>query len=417
MDASRFRRHLFAALAVALIVRVVALAFPVDPFLNPDSLAFRDLARSLIERGRLAYVDQGAPGVELVAFRSLLYPVFLALFVALGLGVTGALVAQAALGLVTIAAIALAARRAFGPGIGAGTAWIGALYWSTVYFERQVTSEALFAPLLALAVWLSTRARGAPGAAVAGATFGLSALTRPAGLVAGASVALLWGIREVLARRADSKRARSTLPGAIAAAWLMLAMGLVLAPSLARNAALLGRPVLLTSGGMNFWIGNGRGEVGDAWRIMGERAPVLGERGMDEWFYADTWSHGTEIARQSPRLLADKILVFVGPFARDGWTLPYRFLWPLVALGRLWVQPRRDGDPAAAGVIAVVLASQVLLALATVPWGRYRLPIEPLLWPYAAVSIGGLLRWGVRGRLALVGIVLMNGALLAWQMR
>ena len=109
--------------------------------------------------------------------------------------------------------------------------------------------------------------------------------------------------------------------------------------------------------------------------------------------------------------------VGVGPFATEGWYLPYRFLLPLVTLGLLWPAARRAEDPVASGVLAVVLASQVALALATVAWARYRFPIEPLLWPYAAGSIVELVRRGGRGRLVLAGIVLMNGALLAWQMR
>ncbi len=435
MDERAFRRHLLAALAVAVLVRAIALTIPVDPFLNPDSFAFRDLTRSLIERGRLAYVDQGAPGIELVAFRSLLYPIFLAGFVALGTGFAGALVAQAVLGLGTIALVAFIARHAFGNRVATVTAWIGALYWGSLYFERQITSEALFAPHLALAVWLAVRvvnphglalphgmavprglsvpqalaaAHGVPAPrggvlrAAAGAAFGLTALTRPAGLVAGVALAGHWtlsglGLRIVLG--------------------LLLALSLVLAPALARNHALIGQPAVLTSGGMNFWIGNGRGEVGDAWKIMARTAPTLGERGMDRWFYADTWAHRAEILRRAPRLLADKVYMFVGPFATEGWYLPYRFLLPLVTLGLLWPAARRATDPVASGVLAVVLASQVALALATVAWARYRFPIEPLLWPYAAGSIAELVRRGWRGRLALLGIVVLNGALLAWQMR
>lgn len=396
----RFRRHLLFALGAALLLRLAALAIPVDPFLNPDSLAFRDLARSLVERGRLAYVDQGAPGVELVAFRSLLYPVFLAAFLALGSGLAGALVAQGVLGLATIAGVAFLGRHAFGPKLGTIAAWVGALYWGSIQFERQITSEALFAPLLVLATWLAMRTNRPTQALLAGSAFGLAALVRPAGVFAGLIAAAF--------------RSTRTGRGPVLAAFLVASLALVLAPALLRNRSLLGRPVLLTSGGMNFWFGNGRGVVGDAWQIMQREVGALGELGMDDWFYADTWKHRAEILKGLPGLLVHKIRIFLGLSARGFWDLPYRLLWPIIALGLVLSRPR---DGMSARILLAVVASQVALAILTVPWARYRYPIEPLLWPYAAAGLEALTGRGPRGWALLAGILVVNGALLAWQMR
>jgi len=411
-----FARGVGGALAAALAVRALLFCVRFDPFLNPDSFAFRDLAHGLATTGRLAYVDQGAPGVVLRAFRSLLYPVFLRGLGGVAPGVSAwapVFVVQSLLGVGVIALVADVARQAWGPRVGLVSAWIGALYVTSVYFERQVTSEALFAPLLALAVWLVARAGDRPWPALlSGLAFGLAAWTRPAGLVAGgfAGLALLAAAR--LARpRGVARAARPVLA-------LGLGVALALAPGVWRNERVLGTATLQTSGGMNFWIGNGRGSVGDAWAVMARELPRRGEVGMDRWFYADTWGQREAIARDLPRALARKAWEFASPLAREAWYLPYRFLWPFALVGVILAARSAWSGPKAARaglVLAAVLLSQVLLALATVPWARYRFPVEPLLWPLAALALVRLAHGGARGRLALGAIALGNGGLLVAQ--
>jgi peptidoglycan/LPS O-acetylase OafA/YrhL len=147
--------------------------------------------------------------------------------------------------------------------------------------------------------------------------------------------------------------------------------------------------------------------VGDAWRIMDRDLRERGEVGMDRWFYADTWRRRQEILRQAPKLLAQKLWVFFGPATRDPAYWPYRLLWPFAVLG-LWIG--RPRDRLAFGLAAAVVLSQIALALATVPWGRYRYPIEPFLWPLAAAA--GVMMWqrGWAGRALGLSILALNAA-------
>ncbi len=421
---SSFGRHLALAVVAAVALRLALIAVPVDPYANPDSDSFRQLAQSLVAHGRLAYVDAGAPALPLRAFRSLLYPVFLAPAMATRHALALTLAAQGLLGIGVVIAMALLARRAFGDRVGMVTAWIGALYAASIVFERQVTSEALFTPLLVggfLAAALvrpamaesRPAARGRPLAMAAGAglLLGLAALTRPAGAAgAVAIVALALAVRPTLR------------PGELGA--FALAFGAALACAMLRNRAVLGAPVLLTSGGMNFWIGCGRGTVGDAWEVMRRILPARGELGAERWFYADTWAHAGAIAHALPGLLVAKVRTFATPFTRDPWFLAYRLTWPFAALALLAPRLRRAADDAPAGapasraarwLIVGAIASQAAVAFATVPWSRYRAPLEPFLWPLAAVALVGLWRSGARGRLAAAGISVGNAIVLAAQ--
>jgi len=319
---------------------------------------------------------------------------------------------QAALGLAAIAGLAFLARRALGPRVAIAAAWIGALYTPSIWYERQWTSEALFTPLLVLGALLAARATTGRAALLAGMALGLATWTRPAALAAAAAILLVLLATRARARDDGGGAAiRGRAAGALGLAFAA-GLALALAPGLVRNARVVGAPVLLTSGGMNVWIGNGRGSVGDAWRIMARDLAARGEVGMDRWFYADTRAHAADIAAAAPRLLVEKLRVYFSPTAREPWILPWRFLWPLAALGVVLARWR---DPRAAGVVAAVLVSQTAVALLTVPWARYRLPMEPFLWPLAAAASLRLWEAGTPGRAALASILVLNAAALAFQ--
>jgi hypothetical protein len=120
------RYVLWLALAAAIALRLLALAVPIDPHRAPDSHSFMLLSESVLQDGRLAYEDPGAPGVELRSFRSLLYPIFLAASRGAHTGVLGALVLQALLGVVVVACIFRVGRDTLGREYGTVAAWIGA---------------------------------------------------------------------------------------------------------------------------------------------------------------------------------------------------------------------------------------------------------------------------------------------------
>lgn len=409
----RNARTLFlSALAAALMIRLLALLFPVDPFANPDSLSFQAVAETLVDEGRLGYVDRGIPGFELRAFRSLLYPILLAFGIVTGAGTAGVLVIQALLGVAGVAAVAGIARQLYGNATALVAAWFGALYWTPLLWERQIMSEALFTPLLVAGVWLSVEAMAREEGWVlralgAGLLLGLATLVRPAGIlaagvVAGAGFLGAPGGGPLLDPR--SWQRRLSLPFA-----LLAALAVVVGPLMIRNTALLGRPVILTSGGHNFWIGNRVGTRADAWAIMAERLPATGEVDMDRWFYDDLRAHGRELARGAPSLLASKLKITLDPVSRNPVNQPYRWLLPLALAGFLLTKPRhRPGD----WVVKLVPLSQIALAVVSLPGQRYRSPADPFLWLLAAAAATVLWRDGRRGRALLALYALLQGALL-----
>ncbi|MFH1278026.1 MAG: glycosyltransferase family 39 protein [Candidatus Eisenbacteria bacterium] len=408
-----FRLLLGSALAVAVLVRLALLLYPVDPFANPDSLSFQAIAKTLVDGGRLGYVDRGIPGFELRAFRSILYPILLALGIVTRTGTAGVLVIQALLGVAVVAAVAGIGRRLYGNTTGLVAAWFGALYWTPVLWERQIMSEALFTPLLVFGVLFSveamTKERGRRLRALGGGLlFGLATLVRPAGILAAAvvaAVAFLGAGDGGPLLSPGSWRKRLVVPAIV-----LGGLAVVTGPLVIRNAALLGRPVILTSGGHNFWIGNRVGTRAEAWAIMAERLPSMGEVGMDRWFYEDLRARGPELARSAPSLLASKLKITLDPVSRNPVNQPYRWLLPLALAGFLLSRPRhRPAD----WLVKLVPLSQIALAVVSLPGQRYRSPADPFLWLLAAAAATVLWRDGRRGRTVLVLYALLQGALLA----
>lgn len=233
---------------MALVVRLVAVvqearsvffAFPVL-----DERYYLGAARALL----------GLPeGIALDGFRTLGYPVFLALF----LGVAGpeggtvaALLAQHLLGVATGVLVALTARRwaeSDGAGLAAGTLW--ALAGPPVFYEGQILATTLFTFLMALQVFLATGG-GLPRLGAAGAVTGLLARVRPNGLLLAAAYAAapLWEPRR--------RRALVALVplAALAAVYLVGSFGET--PWTGRWVPLAG------SGGVNLYLGNERGADG-----------------------------------------------------------------------------------------------------------------------------------------------------------
>ncbi len=412
---SRQTTQLLLALALALTVRVVAFALPIDPFRAPDSHSFVALAASFSNEARLAYNDPGAPGTQLRAFRSLLYPVFLAAAGGASGHVGVVLALQALFGVCVVGCVYVIARRAIGHDVAIVAGWIGAIYWTSIFFERQILTESLYTFFLCAAVamamvdiegtgrvarWTAARV------VTTGVILGLATLTRPVGLAAIFGILAVWAAALLVSWRRGSA---SLSPRRIVTLLMCLLLGaaIVIAPAVMRNQRVLGRPALLTCGGMNFWAGNGRGTIQDAWTIMQERLPRSGEAEMDRWFYRDTLDHRAEILHQAPRLLFAKLWALFAPSTREFEYLPLRFLLPFVLIGM--VVALRAGRWAAWTLLAVTI-SQLVALLAFVPWPRYRTPIDPFLYLLAAAGLvylwkrGGAVRWAIP---ALFGVNLL----------
>jgi 4-amino-4-deoxy-L-arabinose transferase-like glycosyltransferase len=149
-------------------------------------------------------------------------------------------VATCAIGAATVGVIGAAGRAAGGDRVGllaAAVAAIDPTFWAA---DVTVMSETLFALAIALLLLLELRyfSRPTPGLAAAmGVVVGLAALTRGEGLV----LLVLAVLPAILLAEAPSRRARV---GAFALA--AVAVSVVLAPWVVRNAITFDRPVLLS---------------------------------------------------------------------------------------------------------------------------------------------------------------------------
>lgn len=124
-------------------------------------------------------------GLRLPLKRAPLYPVFVAgVVVVFGPSLEAVAAVQHALGLASVVLVYLLGALAFGRPVGLAAALGTALNGSLLQMERIVATEALFTPLLLAALLLFLLARRADRRSLyllAGLTFGLCALIRPAG--------------------------------------------------------------------------------------------------------------------------------------------------------------------------------------------------------------------------------------------
>lgn len=191
------------------------------------------------------------------AFRVPLFSIFIAgIFKIFGPSLLAVRMAQAMLGVATVALTYGLARRVTTTRGALGAAVVVALYPALLLYSAYLMAETLFIffAVFALTLWAIER----PWAALAaGLAIGAATLTRSTGL------AIVGGI--VLAETVRLVRHRDELVGARMARVALLAVGfaIVLTPWIQRNYALYGRVIPTdTSSGFNALLGNYEGATG-----------------------------------------------------------------------------------------------------------------------------------------------------------
>ena len=274
-------RALWAALLAAALVRAAAVLWLGDTIPYSDYFYYH-------EAGRMQAADWGFlfRHETVLKFAKLNwwppgYPLFLAALYSLaGVHFRVAVFAQVVLGVLTCAFVYAFATRAAGRRAGLIATWLIALDPTYVFTCNLIASENLFAPLLALGLWLAVRDAPGPGAtgraivrhfAPAGVVLGLATLVRAAGLCVPWVVAVwLWkrtpdhATAEPSAAATDRAHRFFRLhPGRVAAVAVLGAFFLTLAPWTARNAFVAGSPALVCfGGGLNFYFGQSVGPLG-----------------------------------------------------------------------------------------------------------------------------------------------------------
>ena len=314
------------ALAAAALGACIAPLLPL-PHVQPDSLAFEAMARSILAGTGIRYQEAHMPGLDLYAFRAPGYAVFLAFGLALG-GVTMVLALQGALNGLSAALVGAAA----GELAGARAAWIAfalRLAWPASWqHATMVESEILFETLTVVATWLvlvAVRQRRMRLAVLAGVLTAAAILVRPVGL--GLAGALgLWLL---------FKHPRSAIAFGVAVA-------LAWAPWPLRNARVLHAFVpFTTNGGATAWAGTTDGDVLPAYVWMGEHVEQ-GELAFDRHFRALTIERVREHPAHVAGMTARRAFIYLGPIrgrAPELWVHRFALLGALVALALATCRP------------------------------------------------------------------------------
>jgi 4-amino-4-deoxy-L-arabinose transferase-like glycosyltransferase len=357
-----------------------------------------------------------------------LYPYFVAVLHRAFSSLSAVLWIQAAVGALLVPAVARAGRVAFSPRAGLVAAALVAFYPDFVWFSVHFWSETLFIVLLwwALERVLRSDAAGATTAAAAGgALWGLATLTRELTLYL-APFALLWLLRR--GPRRPALRRASTFA---------LGLALTLLPWTVRNAIVFHAFIpVSTMGGSNLWQGNvplthleihaALGGIEDpverdrkarklAWEVIRARQPGWIFEKLREQM-PEFWKAGSEIldhavSRAPCRPLSateQKALevVVVGPY--------------LAVLALSLVGLARARPSAGAVLLLVLLAAWNMAHVAAYATTRFRLPLLPVLFLFAAAAMVGrrdgppaALRGGravlLAALVALAGVVLGPG--------
>jgi 4-amino-4-deoxy-L-arabinose transferase-like glycosyltransferase len=244
---SSFPARLALIVVAAAALRLVyALAFaPHTAGAVDDGFWYQEVSRNVAD-GRgfvvpLGSFDAGTFHLEPTAEHGPLYPLALAAARELGLNADAALRALGALfGALTVTAVGLLGRRFGGERLGLLAAGIAAVSPLLIAADGALTSETLYAALIAGLLLAAVRFADAPGpgrGALLGVAIGLAALTRSEALLLLPLLALplAW---------------RGGRPGrALRLAAPLLCAALVLAPWVARNASVFHRPVLTNNEG------------------------------------------------------------------------------------------------------------------------------------------------------------------------
>lgn len=247
----------YAVLALLAVIAALGFGLRYDSAKHPvndpgrDATAYQAIAAGLFETGRygtpeMHHPTDWSPGAPL--FFAAVY------YVSGNAYPERARVAVAFLGLAMILIVYLIGRRLAGPAAGLLAAALAAIYPTFIENNGQMLTEPVAAFLLSAAVlafmWASDSGRRIWAWAVPGLFIGATALTRPEYVLFGGVFAILALVRVMRQRRAAGRAIKPALLGGVAAAAvLVVAFVVPLAPWTVRNYVVVGHFVPLTTGG------------------------------------------------------------------------------------------------------------------------------------------------------------------------
>ena len=396
-DGSGTGRILAVVIAVGLLVRL-ALLFGFGTVSNPELFEYDALAQNLNAGLGFVYPHFGTlyasyyPGVAYIGWTALLYAIFPAA------GHAAVLVAQSGISALLAYVVYLIGRRLWDGRAGVIAAGLTLAHPGLAYYDTHKLHPLSFDTLMmALAVWalLVVRRSGSlNGVLLTGLVLGLAILQRGSLLiVAPLGGAWLWfaGLRGERWRRAAA---------------LGLGVVLALAPWVIRNYQVHGVPLLTTTNGEHFWIGNAPFSLGSNTLPSGEQVILRvpdAIQGADELEQNRLfWRAAMNNIAAEPRAFAvgilRKFMYFWTVAPQTGVRYPpsystgyYLFYVPLsvLALTGAWRLARRQDreDPLwGLALIGIVCLSVSLIHSVLYFELRHRWLLEPMLAILSAVG-------------------------------
>jgi hypothetical protein len=387
------------ALALRLVLGLALLSSfgPDFPMASDDGDSYDAAARWVVWGDHVIHGRQGDSLLEVSPDPAARWPQAYWLYLALHYWLWGhqhlpILLAQAALGAAGVAAAYQLARRVLPPRGALAAGYLVAASAPLVFLSASLSAEALYIPLLLIALWLTVRSADADSGArahrvafAAGAVFGVAQATRPVALPVFA-VAAVWAWWAQRPRR--SAAASALVPAAGFATALL--------PFMLRDLWLLGRIAVFTVGGSEAF--HGPDVAGD---VLGPELAALG---------VDPYGAGSSQAVLAVLKQPEDVLSAVGRalpgrlatvFLVGGWgpvgepllhvlgplgVLARAALWPLAVFGILWIA-RSRGPARRVGWLLVAVTVAVLLPFLFLgkPLIRYRVPLDPVftIWMVA----------------------------------
>jgi tetratricopeptide (TPR) repeat protein len=362
-------------------------------------------------------------------FRAPLYAYSLAvIFAIFENGFLAARILQFLIGSLSVVLIYFLGKRVFSPAAGRIAALLAAVYGPFIYFEGELLIPVvlLFLTLLVVLAVLATERKPSWLRWLGcGALLGLAAAARPNVLIF-LTVLIPWMLVRLRSQKVPWRRSL----GAV----LVLLVGAVLlmVPVHVHNYRMSKEflPTMVSQGGVNFFIGNNRDADGSTAIVPGTRATwwggyydavQLAEEAEGRTLKASEVSaywfqRGLEFMRDEPdralRLMAKKLAMFWSGIEiannKDIYFFSARrpllkvLLWPgtvfcpfgivapLALAGMIMAWRRREGR--GTGLLVLLVCAYMATVVLFFVNARFRLPVVPLLLPFAGYLIAAL--WG-----------------------
>jgi 4-amino-4-deoxy-L-arabinose transferase-like glycosyltransferase len=248
-----------------------------------------------------------------------------------------------------------------------------------LFYTAQILTESLFTFLVLWLIYSAFRALdgGLGRAGMMGAVMGLAILCRSEAIPLSALVAL--GLL-MFHRGPWVRRMQMVVVAGIAAA-------LVVVPWLARNAIVLGSPVLTTEGGPTFYIGNNPEATGGYQALPVPLSAVpSGEVERSDYYFRQGWAFIHSNPGAFLGLAIKKQISFWEPHHNAVLDLSDFMLFPLTIMG-LALAARDRGHWRYYYFIASPVVTSLVVASIVLGQARFRTALYPLLITFAAAAL------------------------------